>query len=57
MFETPTLITMTIASTRMHRALVDFTSKSSEVYVFPYLLTLFLLSVADDALGHMRVPK
>jgi len=31
MFETPSLITMTIASARMHRTLADFASKSSEV--------------------------
>ena len=35
MFETPTLITMTIAATRMHRSLIDFASKTSEVYDSP----------------------
>jgi hypothetical protein len=30
-FETPTLITLTIAATRMHRSLVDFVSRCPEV--------------------------
>jgi hypothetical protein len=55
MFETPTLITMTIAATRMHRSLIDFASKTSEVYDSPLRFSfLFLLSVADVVLGYMR---
>jgi hypothetical protein len=58
MFETPTLITMTIAATRMHRSLVDFASKTSDVYDSPlHLSFFFLLSVADVVLGYMRIPN
>jgi hypothetical protein len=32
MFETPGLIIMTIAATRMHRSLIDFASGSSDMY-------------------------
>ena len=58
MFETPTLITITIAATRMHRSLIDFASKTSEVYDSPlHFSFLFLLSVADVVLGYMRIPN
>ena len=38
MFEIPTLIVLAICATRMHRSLVDFASRSSQVYDFPRFL-------------------
>jgi hypothetical protein len=35
MFQQPSYITMAIAATRMHRSLVNFTSKSNDVYDTP----------------------
>jgi hypothetical protein len=54
MFETPGIIIMTIAATRMHRSLVTFAS--SNVYDSS-LPSFFLLTTACIVLGCMRVPK
>ena len=39
MFETPCLITMIIAATRMHRYLIDFASKPPDSYVVSSLFS------------------
>jgi hypothetical protein len=57
LFETPCKITMIIAATRMHRALVDFASGSSDMYGTLYFLLFGRFSEADVVLGHMKRSK
>ena len=45
MLQTPGLVTMVIAATRMHRALVDFASEPSDMYGTLRLLSFFARSV------------
>jgi hypothetical protein len=57
MFETPAVIIMTIAATRMHRSLVNFASVSSDVYDALHFLSFYPLRAADVVLGHMIIPN
>lgn len=58
MFEIPSVITMVIATTRMHRSLVTFAFRPSDLYdtLFACFLSI-LLSVTNFALGRMSVLK
>jgi hypothetical protein len=55
MFQVPAVVTMTIAATRMHRSLVDFTCESSDgcailhLYFFPAHYGRCRFSVEDNS--------
>ena len=57
-FELPTWITMAIAATRMHRALVDSASSATDVYVYDVLHSLaFRLIVVDLVLAYPGIDE
>ena len=53
MFQTPALIVMTIAATRMHRSLTDFTY--SGYYASRLLCSVLLLSAVDVAVSSIPI--
>jgi hypothetical protein len=52
---TPSLITMTIAATRMHRYLVDYASGFPDVYDMLNLLYLLFYSTRASGLPHRTI--
>jgi hypothetical protein len=52
MFQFPSLIVMTIASTRMYRGLSEFVFgyTATDMYYFPLLLSSLALTVYDDSI-------
>jgi len=49
MFQLPSVITMSIAATRMHRSLTDFVSNTTEMYVILLILLSPVFTVDEKS--------